>query len=174
MSLTPEEIATMKSTPADFEQLAHASFNASVTQHLTRLDEASLKRLPDHGALLIDESMILSLDFSCEAVFVFEPGHFMTTEEHRRCNFPRFTPYPVFNGLRDFALIQRHILRLPQDGRTWDDLTHSECLRVAIAYLAIVTPLELYMSQLRQRSRQQLHRGNRPAPLAKPRRGPTH
>ena len=164
----------MESTPADFEQLAHASFNASVTQHLTRLDEASLKRLPDHGALLIDESMILSLDFSYEAVSVFEPGQVMTTEAHRRCNFAGFLPYLVFNGLRDFALIQRHVLRLPQDGRTWDDLTHSECLRVAIAYLAVVTPLDLYMAQLRQRRRQPLQRANRTAPSAKPRRGPAH
>jgi len=58
-------------------------------------------------------------------------------------------------------LIQRHVLRLPRDGRTWHDLSHAERLRVAIAYVGLLTPLESYMEQIHQRSRSERCHANR-------------
>lgn len=161
MTLTADEIATWRPSDLDFEQFANLMFNASISQHLVALDSASLKELADHGVLLVDDARIAARDFSCDAVHVLSNADAITEQDKQRWTSPHVTAHFMFTGLKEFALIQRHVLRLPRDGRTWQELSHAERLRVTIAYVSLLTPLERHMNQIHQRSRSERRHPNR-------------
>jgi hypothetical protein len=161
MPLTADEIATWRPSDPEFEHWASVMFSASITQHLVALDPASLEELADNGILLVDEARTIARDFSCDAVHVLAHPDAITGRDKGRWNMPFVTAYFKFTGLKDFFLIQRHVLRLPRDGRTWHDLSHAERLRVAIAYVNLLTPLQSYMEQIHQRSRSERRHPNR-------------
>jgi len=140
MSLTADEIATMESTDLDFEHVANAMFNASIAQHLVSLDAAALEALATSGILLVDKARITARDFAYDTVYVLTDAQDITEQEKLTWNFPRFTPQFMFSGLKDFVMIQRHMLRLPRDHRAWHDLSHIERLRVAIGYVSVIAP----------------------------------
>ena len=174
MDLTPDEVATWPVPRAAFEKLANTMFNASIAQHLAALDTQSLRQL-DHGTLLVDEVRILAADFSYESVYVLTPERDVSTDERRRWNFPRFTPHPIsFAGLNEFILIQHHMLGLPQDGRTWADLSSAEQLHVAMGFVGVVEPLKTYSRRIKRGGRRGPGRAADCSSLAKGPRWPTH
>ncbi len=173
MELTPEEIATWKSSNFDFARVANLMFHSSIAQRLAELDDACLEKLADFGILLVDEARLAARDLSYETVYILTDDQRISEQDKRRWNFPRFTPDFIFSGLKEFVLIQRHMLRLPPDGRTWHQLTHTERLQVAIAYVSLLAPLEKYMAQIERRSRSDGRRGIAPRSQARrPRRRP--
>jgi hypothetical protein len=166
MDLTPDEVATWTISRSDFERFANLMFNASIAQHLATLDGQSLQRLDD-GVLLVDEARILAGDLSYESVYVLAVGREITADDRHRWNFPRFTPHPVFVGLKDFTIIQRHTLGLPQDSRGWADLSVAEQLQIAVGYIAVMEPLHIYMPRITRGSLRTANRATRLSRLVK-------
>ena len=174
MDLTENEIAKWKSNDFDFAFFANMMFIASIALHLANLNASSLVALADVGALLVDETKILSRDFSYDAVYVLSRLEDISEQDKRQWNFLRFTPLCMFGGLKEFVLIQRHMLRLPQDGRIWRDLTHAERLHATIAYVGMLAPLEIYTRQIQQRSCNNADRNPNQARSSRNSRGSAH
>lgn len=154
-----DEVATWSVPQSFFKAFARRAVNASLAQHFMELDDASLVNLRRDGALLIDIERIRAGDLGYASFYVLTEQREISTADIDKWRFPRFTPRRFFDGLEEFAIVERHCLGQKQDERHWRELGRVEQIGKVIAYAAMMDPLEEFFPTM---SNVHVLKGNRP------------